>query len=311
MAHSSKSSFNWAALAALSFAVFTWGVAFVFVRSLVLAMGPADSIVIRMWSVAIICIPLLAYTGFHIEKKDIGRLLLTGAIGNFGYFLGTIFGFAHVTASVGGIIIATQPLLIALLAAATGLEKLKVSVILGIIVSFAGTVFLVSGSGEGTSVSNSELLLGSAMIFMSGVGWAIYVVAGKPLIQKYGALKITAYSLFLCAPPTLVFASSSTWHALNNMTFENWGSLFYLSVIATFIALIFWNYAVGYMKSSTAGASLYLVPILSVLAGWAYLGESVTVSTVIAGAIILLGVAIAQFGGSLVRDSQNSAKKNR
>jgi drug/metabolite transporter (DMT)-like permease len=287
------------AVLALTFAILTWGLSPVFVRSLALASGPSDSIVIRMFSVAFICVPLLAIFGWRIERSDIPKLILTGSVGMFGYFLGTIFGFALVSAGIGGIIISTQPMVIALMAAALGTEKLSASVFLGMAISFAGSLFLFGGDA-GAGQSTSDLVIGGLMIFTCGIAWAIYVIFSRPLVEKYGTLKITAWSLFLCAPPALVFASASTWSAVLNMRPEDWQALFFLSVIATFIALVAWNFASGHLRSTTMGASLYIVPVLAVAAGWLVLGEKITSTTLIAGFLILAGVAIAEFGKSFL-----------
>jgi drug/metabolite transporter (DMT)-like permease len=293
------------ALLVLAFAILTWGISPVFVRSLALASGPADSIVIRMCSVAIICSPLLAIFGWRIERADIPKLILTGSVGMFGYFLGTIFGFARVSAGIGGIIISTQPMVIALMAAALGTEKLSASVLIGMAISFAGSLFLFSGDA-GAAQSTSDLVIGGLMIFACGIAWAIYTIFSRPLVEKYGTLKITAWSLFLCAPPALVFASSTTWSAVANMRPEDWQALFFLSVIATFIALVAWNFASGHLRSTTMGASLYIVPVLAVAAGWLVLGENVTPTTLIAGILILAGVAIAEFGKSFLTRAQKA-----
>ena len=76
----------------------------------------------------------------------------------------------------------------------------------------------------------------------------------------------------------------------------DWQALSFLSIIATFIALAAWNFASGHLRSTTMGISLYLVPILSVAAGWLVLDEKITLTTLIAGFLILAGVAIAEFG---------------
>jgi drug/metabolite transporter (DMT)-like permease len=75
----------------------------------------------------------------------------------------------------------------------------------------------------------------------------------------------------------------------------------YLTLIGTLLTLGTWNYAVGLLRPTAVGASLYLIPIFAITAGTTLLGEMVTVTTLIAGAIILLGVAIAQFGPALWR----------
>jgi drug/metabolite transporter (DMT)-like permease len=291
------------AILALAFAILTWGLSPVFARSLALASGPADSIVIRMCSVAILCFPLLAFAGWRIDRSDIPKLILTGSVGMFGYFLGTIFGLARVSAGIGGIIISTQPMVIALMAAALGTEKLSASVLLGMVVSFAGSLFLFGGDAS-AGQSTSDLVIGGLMIFTCGIAWAIYVIFSRPLVQKYGALKITAWSLILCAPPALVFTSASTWSAAVNMRPADWQALFFLSVIATFIALAAWNFASRHLRSTTMGASLYLVPIIAVASSWFAFGEKVTLTTLIAGFLILAGVAIAEFGKSFLSRPQ-------
>lgn len=287
------------ALLALAFAIFTWGISYVFVRSLVLASGPSDSIVIRMCSVAIICLPLLVFTGWRIDRDDILKLILTGSVGMFGYFLGTIFGFARVSSGFGGIIISTQPMMIALMATALGTEKLSASMLVGMAISFAGSLFLFNGNA-GAAQSTSDLIIGGLMIFACGIAWAIYVIFSRPLVEKYGALKITAWSLILCAPPALVFASSSTWGAVADLRPSDWQALAFLSVISTFIALAAWNFAASHLRSTTMGASLYLVPVLAVAAGWLVLDEKITLTTLFAGFLILAGVAIAEFGKSFL-----------
>ena len=289
------------AFTALAFTILTWGVSPVFVRSLALASGPADSTVIRMCFVALVCLPLLIYTGLTIARTDVPRLLVLGVIGMFGYFLGAIFGYAHLTAGLGGILIGTQPLIIALLAAAFGHEKLTASIIAGLIISFCGTLLLFGGD-TGANLSSSELILGSLMIFACSICWSIYVVFSKPLVQKYGSLKITLWSLILCAPPALLFSSNTTLAALYSLTLPNWEALFFLSVVATIIAVTLWNYAAAQMPASLIGASLYLVPVLAVASGWLILGETISLRTLLAGFVIMLGVAVAEFGKSFLTE---------
>lgn len=112
------------AIIALVFTIFVWGVSPVFVRSFSLTAGPSDAIVIRMCFTALAALPLLLYSGWHIEKSDIGKLLVVSVIGMFGYFLGSIFGYTYVPAGFGSMIIAVQPLLIALIASITGSDRL-------------------------------------------------------------------------------------------------------------------------------------------------------------------------------------------
>jgi drug/metabolite transporter (DMT)-like permease len=275
-----------------------WGVAPAFIRSFSLATGPADALVIRTGSVAICCLILLPFLGgFRVALKDIPKLLLI-SLGMFGYFAGSIFGFSLVTAGVGGIIISTQPLLIALLAAFFGTEHIRLPTIVGLVISFAGTLYLFSGD---TSVGTAHvnLIIGALMIFVSGFFWAIYVIFCAPLIRTYGSFKIAALSNILATVPALAFASGSTVSTFRNLDAGAIGALAYLTLIGTLLTVSTWNFATARLKPTTVGGALYLIPILAIAAGAVVLGEAITTSTLIAGGIILLGVALAQFGPGL------------
>jgi drug/metabolite transporter (DMT)-like permease len=294
------------AFALLGLTVFVWGAAPAFIRSFSLATGPADAFVIRTIAVAVPCLLLLPFFGgYTVARKDIARLLLI-SFGMFGYFAGSIFGFAYVTSGVGGIIISTQPLLIALLAGIFGIERITIPTIIGLIVSFVGTFYLFSGdtSGAGT---HANIITGGLMIFASGFFWSIYVIFSKTLIQSYGSFKIMALSIMLAALPALAFASSSTWETTRNLDRNAIFALLYLTLIGTLLTVSTWNYATARLQPTTVGASLYLIPVLAIVSGALILGESITTTALIAGTIILLGVALAQFGPIFRRTrAQNS-----
>jgi drug/metabolite transporter (DMT)-like permease len=285
------------AVFALVFTILVWGVAPAFVRSFSLTTGPADAMVIRMCFTALAALPLFLISGFHIKKADWGNLFIVAIIGMFGYFLGSIFGYTFVPTAFGSMIIALQPLLIALMAAALTGEKLSLASILGLLISFVGSIFLFAGN-VGGDMTFGNMIKGGLLIFGCDIAWAVYVIFSKPLISTYGTVKVTAWTLLLCAPPSLVFISADTWHTALSLDGPAFFSLFFLSVLGTVICVVTWNYAVPFLSSTTMGASLYLVPLLAVLSGWAVLHETISTTTLVAGAIILLGVAVAEFGNA-------------
>ena len=283
-------------LLALGFTVLVWGVAPAIIRSFSLAAGAADALVIRSVATGICCLVLLPFFGgFTVARQDIPRLCLISLIGMFGYFSGSVFGFAYVSAAVGGNVISTQPLLIALLASVIGAERVTVPTIVGLIVSFIGSLYLFSGDAQG-DLSHFHMIIGGLLIFMSGAFWSVYVIYSKSLIQSYGSIKLSLLSLAIATLPALAFISPSTWSTTLGLDQNSILSLFYLTVVGTVLTLGTWNYAVGLLRPTAVGASLYLIPIFAISAGTVLLGELITATTLIAGAIILLGVAIAQFG---------------
>jgi drug/metabolite transporter (DMT)-like permease len=288
------------ALAALAFTILVWGVTFVFVRAFSVAAGPYDALIIRLVCAALLFAVILAFgPGFAIERRDLGKLALVSLTGMLGYFVGTVFGFAYAPAGLGAIVMATQPILIALLAATAGSERLTPFTIIGLVISFAGTALLVWGDGlSPAQLAGSGLAHGLLMIFLGGGAWAVFVIFSRRLIETYGALKITGLASLIIAIPMLPFIDNGTIAVLKSLDRNGLFSLLFLTFVGATASLVAWNYAAGQLKPSLLGASLYLVTPLSVLAGWAMLDEQVTVQILIAAAVIMIGVAVSQIRGT-------------
>ncbi|MBL8791354.1 MAG: DMT family transporter [Rhizobiales bacterium] len=289
------------ALAALLFTTLTWGVTPVFVRAFSLAAGPVDALLIRTTIVAVLFLALMAFTtGFGVTARDWPRLLFVSLAGVLGYFAFSVFGFVHAPAGIGTLIMSTQPFLIAILARLAGTEKLTGPTIIGLLVSFAGSVLLVSGNDLATSTSTtSEVLVGCILIFLAGVSWAIFVVFSRSLIRDHGALKITGLSNIVIVPPLLLMLfvpslDADPFATLQRLDAGAWASLAFLSFVGATLSVVTWNYAAGILKPSLLGAALYVIPVLAVFAGWAMLGEPITIHIIVAAIIILAGVAISQ-----------------
>ena len=289
---------------ALATTVIIWAVTPSLVRAFALETGPADSIVIRMFTNAFFALPLLLWLGPKIERKDVMVLLLVSFVGNFGYYVGSNFGFANLSAGAGGMLYATNPLMIAGLSIAMGAERLSPAVILGLFISFAGTVYLFA-NGLGNASGNP--MLGGLMMLFGCAAWAVYVVFARPLIVKYGPIKLTLWTTVLCAFPALLFANGQTLHTASILSHDAIIALLIMALVGTLLSVNLWNYAAGQLPPTSVGASLYLIPPCIALFGWLFLGEATGLHTLLAGLIILTGVAVAEFGKTLIVRAKEEA----
>jgi drug/metabolite transporter (DMT)-like permease len=284
------------AFGALLSTTLIWGVTPVFLRSLSVGLGPADALVIRYVPLALTCLVILAVTGkWRIARADWPRLLVISIIGIFGYSIASVFAFATVPAGIGGLIYATQPLFIVLLAVVMLGERLTVPVLLGLALAFGGTVLLVWDDLAPADGAQSYVT-GIVLLLFACFAWSFYSVPGKVIIQRYGTLSITAMSLLIATLPMLLLASSATIDTLSAMTQRQWFELVFLAFVSSFIAMIGWTYATARLPAATIGAALYVIPVIAVVAGAVFLGETVTVTAMLGGLLILGGVAVAQFG---------------
>jgi drug/metabolite transporter (DMT)-like permease len=284
------------AFGALLSTTLIWGVTPVFLRSLSVGLGPADALVIRYVPLALTCLVILAVTGkWRIARADWPRLLVISIIGIFGYSIASVFAFATVPAGIGGLIYATQPLFIVLLAVVMLGERLTVPVLLGLALAFGGTVLLVWDDLAPADGAQSYVT-GIVLLLFACFAWSFYSVPGKVIIQRYGTLSITAMSLLIATLPMLLLASSATIDTLRAMTQRQWFELVFLAFVSSFIAMIGWTYATARLPAATIGVALYVIPVIAVVAGAVLLGETVTLTAMLGGLLILGGVAVAQFG---------------
>jgi O-acetylserine/cysteine efflux transporter len=296
------------AILALLFTMIIWGVSPVFFRSLSLALGPADHLAIRYALVGIVFLPVVWVTrAWRLERADWPRMLFVSVIGFTGYNLGSAFGFERINAGTGSLIIGTQPLLIALIGTLAAAERFTLATGLGLVIGFAGILFLV-WNDLGITGDPVQYLTGCAMIFISGTCWAIYAVASKPLSQKYGSLPTTALSVLITSVTLVVLLGRpETLVTAAGMNLRSWLEMAYLVVFVTALTMVTWNYGAARLPAAAAGAFLYLVPPIGVLAGALMLGEPVTQGMVIGGVLILTGVAVAQFGSYLTPSGRLAA----
>nr|WP_246715083.1 EamA family transporter [Aestuariivirga litoralis] len=294
-------STHFKAILGLCAAVLIWSISPSIVRAFALETGAGDAMVIRMVTNCIFCIPLLLWVGPKFDWEDLPRYLLVGIVGNFGYYVGSNFGFANLSAGAGGMIYATNPLMIAALAAALGVERLSLPVILGLLISFAGTCYLFA---DGLSGTGQSPIFGGFMMLFGCACWAVYVVFARPLIRKYGPVKVTLWTTAMCILPALGFLSGTTLNTAMHLSHQAIFSLLFMTLIATLLSVNFWNYAAAVLPPSSVGASLYVIPPCIALIGWLFFNEATGAKTLLAGLIILAGVAVAEFGKTFLSKPQ-------
>jgi drug/metabolite transporter (DMT)-like permease len=74
----------------------------------------------------------------------------------------------------------------------------------------------------------------------------------------------------------------------------SWGSAALLGVVCTGAAFVFYYRLIARIGAPRASTVTYLIPLFGVIWAWLILGEPLTVTMALAGALILSGVAFSQ-----------------
>ncbi|HWN18508.1 MAG TPA: EamA family transporter [Gemmatimonadales bacterium] len=178
-----------------------------------------------------------------------------------------------------------------------GLEWLRrgsrpsTQVVAGLLLGALGVGLLVLPQGGGNGMD----LLGAAVLILAAASWAWGSVISKsaPLPKS----PFLATSLEMVAGGALCLLAgilSGELQEFNVTQVSSRAALawLYLVVFGSLLAFTAYIWLLGVTSIAKVGTYAYVNPIVAVLLGWAVLGELVTWRTVVAAAIILLGVAL-------------------
>lgn len=298
------------ALLALSLTMLIWAVVPIATRLLVTVLDPGHTLVIRyVISSALFAVLLTVLRGWHIERGDWPRFLLAAATGVFGYNVANIYGYATTSASLGSMIIGIEPAVIAVLASLVLGEPLRWPVIAGCALASIGTLVLLAGEDVlgwlgfdiapvTAAIPPATDLKGPLLVLLAATSWSVFVVVVKPLLVRYGTARASALYGLVGAP--MIFAALLRPAAVDTaiaLSAAQWSLIGFLAVLGTFVSVFLWNYGVRHVSAASAGAFIYSLPVLSVVAAMLLLGETVTPVMIAGGLLILAGVGVAQLRG--------------
>jgi drug/metabolite transporter (DMT)-like permease len=225
---------------------------------------------------------------------DIGRVLLLAAIGHLAYQLCFIVGLDWTFAGNASLLLATTPIWTVILSSAVGHERLGTGVLAGIIGALAGMFLVIAGRGDVLDFGSTSLR-GDLLMVVAAIFWSIYTVGGRKLILRYGALRITAWTLWVGTPflvlmavPSLIrtdFAAIST---------SGWLGVVYSGVMGIGVAYLLWYRGVQRLGNSRTAAYSNLVPIAALITAWIWLGEVPSGLQIAGAGVILTGLWLAQ-----------------
>ncbi len=201
----------------------------------------------------------------------------------------------ELSAGIGGLLIALVPLITAFWAHwLLDDEPLHTAKIVGMVVALGGVaVLLLTGDVGLPSTANLPLGVGLLLI---GVTLA---ALGGTLTRRYAErhrVSDLALPQFLAGAITAIVAAVFAGELFAGWGFgaDGWTALLYLATVSTVLPFLAFLSASRLASATTASLIGYVVPVIGVIGGVVFLGETVTLSLVAGGILILAGVLIVE-----------------
>ena len=216
--------------------------------------------------------------------REIFVVALIGSTIQYGL---TYNGLKGIDASTAAILVQLEGPILALMGTILLKEKLGLTRALGMGFAFLG-VFIIAGEPRLDGHIDSVILLVA--------GSTVWAVAQIMISRLKGLSGITILAwVAIMATPQMLIASliieDGQWQAITSASLVDWSIIFYLAFIMTVVGYSVWYHLLSSVDVSKVSPFLMLLPITSIIAGMVLLDEKLTLSMIIGGLMIMMGVA--------------------
>lgn len=250
-----------------------------------------DVILILRFFIASILLVFIMFVhrrkGFNPYKAFMPQLLIQGLL-----FFGSAYCYTlsikYMTATITNILLYTYPVMVVLMSALIFKEKVSLVKWITLLTAFTGCLMVIDVINISTQqVSKLGILYGVG----SAVFYATYNINGQYLSDKLEPLTISAYTSIVCLLATmLVYSPTNVLTGYTNLSM--WVVGFGTAIICTVLPLFCYQKGLAALGATRASILSTIEPVITTVLAGVILGESLTISQLTGGFLIILGVMI-------------------
>ncbi|HYL01379.1 MAG TPA: DMT family transporter [Steroidobacteraceae bacterium] len=264
-----------------------WGGSFLFMRVAAADFGPLPLVEARLALGGLVLTPFLWRARAQFTPGLWLRIAAIAAINSVVPFALFAWGAERAPAGIGAITNAMTVMFTYLVAHFFFGERIGARRLVGLTAGFVGVAILASGKTAGVGVWQAALAgTAAAVCYGFGINLVRRYLTGYPAAAVAAANLITGALLLA---PLAVYSWPS-----RSIPAASWTSAVLLGVLCTGAAFVFYYRLIARIGAPRASTVTYLIPLFGVIWAWLVLGEPLTATMALAGALILSGVALSQ-----------------
>ncbi len=278
--------------------ILVWGLNFPLQKAILNQVTPLANVGTRYFIVPV-CALLLLLWRYRLDwprlsRSDLWQLARLALVGQAMHLILAALGMSSSTAFSASVLLACGPVFTLLILRASGIEQLALAQLIGVGLAGAGALAF---TGDKLLQFEWQASGGDLLLLLAALLFSYYTVASKPLIERHGGVLVLGYGTLLCTLPALIACAPALialpWSEVP--TWVWWGQLWQVAG-GGFIGWLAWGWANEQRGVARTAPLIYLMPVIAGLSSWFLGGEQFSLQKVGAAALVLAGVALAQFG---------------
>lgn len=226
-----------------------------------------------------------------VEKvfPSLVMLALTGvALYNIFFFL----GLRTVSAGRAALIVANNPVFIALFSSLLFGERLGTLGIFGVGLCLVGAAVVIS-RGDPVALLTGEVRVDDLYVVGCVACWVAYSLIGRGVLRTLSPLTAVTWSCGIGAGLLFIPAvGEGLFIAVASYSVPTWLGIAYLAVFGTVLGFIWYYEGIRRLGAARAAVFINFVPVWAVLLGWVLLDERLNWSLAAGGVLVLMGVSL-------------------
>lgn len=222
----------------------------------------------------------------RIKLKDWARTAMSGiALGL--HFLFWMDSLWYTTVASSTAILTLEPIFVLVGAFLLHGVRASRSSLIAMCIAIVGAICI----GWGDFQFSGQALKGDVLSFIGTIAVAWHMLLGKSLREHISAY-VYSFLVFLFAGLTLAVTNVYKGVSFTGYPLKEWGIFFLLAIVSTIFGHYVFNWLLKYMKASSVSMTVLGEPLGASILAYFLLGETITTMQLLAGCLLLIGVAL-------------------
>ncbi|MEW6773563.1 MAG: DMT family transporter [Bacteroidota bacterium] len=227
----------------------------------------------------------------QVTKSDLKKIFLLSLFGvaiNQFFF---IYGLSITTPINSAIIMISNPIIVFILSffIFSNQRIFEWKKWLGLALGVCGALVLILFKGNFSF--GSETWIGDLMTLLNSASWALFLIYGKEMLQKYHTVAVMKWMFLIgtiiMLPICFMYLKNEQWQSIP----ENiWWAISFVVIATTFFAYLLNTYGLKLLSTSVVSMYIYIQPFLATLFAVILGKDEITPTKILAGCLVLGGI---------------------